>query len=375
MKKIVVFLLLTTTLISCSNVGKEEFLLNGTIKGIPDGKLVILERLDDSLGPIKVDSAKVKEGKFTFKGKILEPSMHSLRVETVQSSSYIVIENGEIDIDIIKDSVFQNKMSGTYNNDQLFEFNKKGIENEKKKKDFGKKYQATFLLAQNKKDTVTMKDIRTKYENLEKSFKTEIEGYIKEHPKALISALLIGSLFNEFEPNMTKIETLYNGLDKSIKDSKAGKSIVKNIKEFKTVKEGRRAPEFAAPNPEGKKVTLKESLGKVTIVDFWASWCGPCRKENPNMVALYNEFHDKGLNIIGVSLDDEADKWKEAIAKDKLAWTQVSNLKKWKDPIAIQYGVESIPKTYVLNSFGVVVAKDLSGEALKAKIIELLQVK
>lgn len=375
MKKIVVFLLLTTTLISCSNVGKEEFLLNGTIKGIPDGKLVILERLDDSLGPIKVDTAKVKEGKFTFKGKILEPSMHSLRVETVQSSSYIVIENGEIDIDIIKDSVFQNKMSGTYNNDQLFEFNKKGIENEKKKKDFGKKYQATFLLAQNKKDTVTMKDIRTKYENLEKSFKTEIEGYIKEHPKALISALLIGSLFNEFEPNMTKIETLYNGLDKSIKDSKAGKSIVKNIKEFKTVKEGRRAPEFAAPNPEGKKVTLKESLGKVTIVDFWASWCGPCRKENPNMVALYNEFHDKGLNIIGVSLDDDADKWKEAIAKDKLAWTQVSNLKKWKDPIAIQYGVESIPKTYVLNSFGVVVAKDLSGEALKAKIIELLQVK
>ncbi len=375
MKKIVVFLLLATTLISCSNVGKEEFLLNGTIKGIPDGKLVILERLDDSLGPIKVDSAKVKGGKFTFKGKILEPSMHSLRVETVQSSSYIVIENGEIDIDIIKDSVFQNKMSGTYNNDQLFEFNKKGIENEKKKKEFGKKYQATFLLAQNKKDTVTMKDIRTKYENLEKSFKTEIEGYIKEHPKALISALLIGSLFNEFEPNMTKIETLYNGLDKSIKDSKAGKSIVKNIKEFKTVKEGRRAPEFAAPNPEGKKVTLKESLGKVTIVDFWASWCGPCRKENPNMVALYNEFHDKGLNIIGVSLDDDADKWKEAIAKDKLAWTQVSNLKKWKDPIAIQYGVESIPKTYVLNSFGVVVAKDLSGEALKAKIIELLQVK
>jgi peroxiredoxin len=174
---------------------------------------------------------------------------------------------------------------------------------------------------------------------------------------------------------MTKIETLYNGLDKSIKDSKAGKSIVKNIKEFKTVKEGRRAPEFAAPNPEGKKVTLKESLGKVTIVDFWASWCGPCRKENPNMVALYNEFHDKGLNIIGVSLDDAADKWKEAIAKDKLAWTQVSNLKKWSDPIAVQYGVESIPKTYVLNSFGVVVAKDLSGEALKAKIIELLQVK
>jgi peroxiredoxin len=375
MKKIIVFLALAVTIVSCSNVGKDEFIVNGSIKGIPDGKVVVLERFDDSLGAITVDTAKVKDGKFTFNGKTLEPELHSIRVETVQNSSYLIIENGEIDLDIVKDSTFQNKISGTYNNDQLFEFNKKGIESEKKKKEFGKKYQAKFLLAQNQKDTATMKKIQTDYEALEKSMKAETEEYVKSHPKAIIAALLIKSLFGEFEPDVTKIQTLFNGLDKSIQDTKVGKSILKNLKEFKIVKPGRRAPEFSAPNVDGKSVSLKESLGKVTIVDFWASWCGPCRKENPNMVKLYAEFHDKGLNIIGVSLDDDATKWKEAIAADNLTWTQVSNLKKWKDPIAAEYGVDAIPSTFVLNQFGVVVAKNISGEALKAKIAELLAAK
>ena len=375
MKKIIVFLVFAATLIACSNVGKNEFILNGSVEGVPDGKVVVLERYDDSLGAIAVDTAKVKGGKFTFKGKTLEPEMHSLKIETVQNNSFVIIENGEIDLEIVKDSTFKNKISGTYNNDQLYDFNQMGIANEKKKKEFGKKFQAKFLVAQNQKDTATMKKIQVDYETLEKGIKNDTEEYIKSHPKAFISGLLVKSLFGEFEPNITKIETLFKGLDKTVQDSKTGKSILKNLKDFKTVKEGRRAPEFSAPNPEGKTVSLKESLGKITIVDFWASWCGPCRAENPNMVKLYTEFHDKGLNIIGVSLDDDAAKWKEAIAKDNLTWTHVSNLKKWKDPIAIQYGVKEIPNTYVLNQYGVVIAKNLSGEALKAKIAELLTVK
>lgn len=113
-------------------------------------------------------------------------------------------------------------------------------------------------------------------------------------------------------------------------------------------------------------------MGKVTIVDFWASWCGPCRIENPNVVAIYQEFHSKGLNIVGVSLDKDAAKWKEAIAKDKLIWIQVSHLKFWDEPIAAQYEVQSIPATFILDASGKVVAKNLRGEELRAKIKELL---
>ena len=122
-------------------------------------------------------------------------------------------------------------------------------------------------------------------------------------------------------------------------------------------------------------VSLTESLGKVTLVDFWASWCAPCREENPNLVALYAELHAKGLNIISVSLDESAVKWKQAIAMDKLTWTQVSNLKKMQDPIALQYGVTQIPTTCLLNSKGTIVAIDLSGGSLKQKIMELLATK
>ena len=135
------------------------------------------------------------------------------------------------------------------------------------------------------------------------------------------------------------------------------------------------APDFKAPTPDGKLVSLKESLGKATLIDFWASWCPPCRQENPNVVVLYNEFHSKGLNIISVSLDEVAAKWKGAIAQDKLTWTQVSNLKEMKDPIALQYGVSQIPTTFLLDATGKVVAIDIRDENLKAKIKELLSLK
>ena len=138
------------------------------------------------------------------------------------------------------------------------------------------------------------------------------------------------------------------------------------------VKVGSPAPDFKGKSPEGKEVSLKESLGKVTIIDFWASWCGPCRAENPSVVALYNEFHVKGLNIVGVSLDEKADKWKEAIAKDKITWTQISNLKGFEDPIARQYNVNEIPSTYILDEKGVVIAVNLRGDELKKKIASLL---
>lgn len=116
-------------------------------------------------------------------------------------------------------------------------------------------------------------------------------------------------------------------------------------------------------------------MGKVTLLDFWASWCKPCRVENPKLVALYNEFHQKGLNIISISLDKNAVDWSKAVAKDGLTWSQVSNLKGMNDPIAAQYGVSLLPTTFLLNSAGEIVAIDLDNDSLKSKISELLLTK
>jgi thiol-disulfide isomerase/thioredoxin len=114
-------------------------------------------------------------------------------------------------------------------------------------------------------------------------------------------------------------------------------------------------------------------MGKLTIVDFWASWCDPCRKANPKMVTLYNQFHSKGLNIIGVSLDKDANNWKKAIAEDGLIWTQVSNLQFWEDPIAKEYNVQSIPATFLLDEKGNIIGDNLEIDELTAKIAEILK--
>ncbi|MDC1266258.1 TlpA family protein disulfide reductase, partial [Flavobacteriaceae bacterium] len=141
------------------------------------------------------------------------------------------------------------------------------------------------------------------------------------------------------------------------------------------IKIGMQAPDFSAPNPEGEQITLSEIKGKVTIVDFWASWCKPCRIENPNLVKLYDKYHSKGLEIISVSLERGNQKafWIEAIKKDQLSWYNVSNLKFWQDPIAQAYSVNSIPATFILDENGTLIAERLRGAELEAKIKSLLE--
>jgi peroxiredoxin len=138
---------------------------------------------------------------------------------------------------------------------------------------------------------------------------------------------------------------------------------------------GAKAPDFTAPNPEGEMITLSKILGKVTILDFWASWCRPCRIENPNFVKIYDQYHAKGLEIISVSLDrnNQKQRWVEAIEKDQLNWYNVSNLKFWQDPLAQLYNVSSIPATFILDEKGIVLATKLRGAELKTKIAELLE--
>ncbi|RZJ75145.1 MAG: TlpA family protein disulfide reductase, partial [Flavobacterium sp.] len=199
-----------------------------------------------------------------------------------------------------------------------------------------------------------------------------------DNPKAFISILLVKQMFQLNKP-VEEIKKHYDALDAEVKKTKEGKEVADMLKKATeqkankgTATVGSLAPNFSAPDSEGKTVSLEKSLGKVTIIDFWASWCKPCRMENPNVVALFNEYNSKGLKIIGVSLDKDEIKWKDAIAADKLAWLQVSNLKQWDEPIAKLYGVEGIPATFILDASGKIVAKDLRGDQLKAKIKELL---
>lgn len=380
MKKILLVITAFTVLISCNKAGENEYIVTGTIKGIADGKTVILE-VQDETGALKpVDTVKIEKEKFTFTGSAKEPEMYLLSIETVSDKLPFILENGDIEMTINKDSVGITKITGTYNNEELNSYKAKGMAIQKKMMKFQKDNTAKMNQAQQTKDTVVMNSLRKEYSKFQDEFITQSDAYVASHPKAFISALIIEGMFNQMAPDIDKISKFYNGLDKEVKDTKHGKKIKKQLDELTkpvaaavNVGVGTMAPDFSAPNPEGKAVSLKQSMGKVTVVDFWASWCKPCRAENPNMVALYKEFHAKGLNILGVSLDDDATKWKDAIAKDKLTWTHVSNLKNFEDPIATLYSIKAIPSTFILDASGKIVAKDLRGAELKAKVAALLK--
>jgi len=386
MKKILVFVSAVAVLVSCNKAGENEYIVTGNVKGI-DGKNVFLEKQDEAGQLKQVDTVKIENGKFTFKGSAKEPEMYLIQVADTQGKVPFILENGDIDMTINKDSINITKVTGTYNNDELSAYKEEGMKIQKKMMKFQETNMTKMQAAQQKQDTVVMNGLRKEYMKIQEDFMKQSDAYVGTHPKAYISALIIDGMFNQMNPDVEKIKKYYAGLDKAVKDTKVGKGIQTKLDKIgKPVAEvtapaeggvqvGSVAPDFSANTPDGKTVSLKQSLGKVTIVDFWASWCKPCREENPNVVALYNELHAKGLNIVGVSLDKEAAPWKEAIAKDKLAWNQVSNLKFWKDPIAATYGVQSIPATFILDASGKIVAKDLRGAELKAKVNELLAAK
>lgn len=385
MKRILLLLTVSAVFLSCNKAGDNEYIISGTIKGIANGKTVILEKQDE-MGQLKaVDTVKIEEGKFTFTGSAKEPEIHLIQVETVQGKMPFVLENGDIEVVVNKDSIQNSKATGTYNNDEFTKFNtdiaksQKAIQ--KKIMDFQTKNMQKMQLARQSNDTAVINQLMAEYQAIQKEAATIYLNFAENHPKALISALIIDSMLNDPEADFAKMKKIYTNFDESLKNIKPGKSIKTKLDKVAapvagaSTEVGSIAPDFSAPNPEGKSISLKQSLGKVTIIDFWASWCNPCRAENPIVVALYAKYHDKGLNIIGVSLDKDAAKWKEAIAKDKLTWNQISNLKFWDEPIAATYGVKSIPATFLLDASGKIVAKDLHGEALNTKISELLAVK
>ena len=372
-----------TVIISCNKAGKNEYIVSGIVKGIADGKTVVLEKQDEMGQFIPMDTVKVKDGKFMMKGSAKEPEIMLIQVEALEGKVPFVLENGNINIIVDKDSLQKSKFSGTFNNDVFSKFNddltKFQKELQKKLMTFQNANMAKMKAAEQAKDTIVINKLMKEYQGMQKEGMEFYVKFAEANPKALLSALIVDSMLNDPAVDIARAKKIYASFSPELKKYKPGKSIQTKLNKIgkpvtfaAAANVGSVAPDFTAKNPEGKSISLKQSLGKITIVDFWASWCKPCRVENPNVVALYAKFHAKGLNILSVSLDKEASAWKDAIAKDNLTWNHVSNLKEFEDPIALQYGINAIPTIFVLDAKGVIIAKDIRGEELIAKIASLL---
>jgi peroxiredoxin len=388
MKKILLVLAASAFVMSCKNLADNEYEITGTVDPSLNGKSLFLEKQGGLQGFTAVDTVKIEDGKFIFKGTVKEPEFHFISIEGQPMNKFdLVLEHGSIDIELDKDTLAKSKRSGTYNNEMLSKYVEIPKKFREEEKVFVKKNTPLFQKAMEAKDQAAMDKLNNEYRTLKERISKEKTAkeleFIKENPKAYLNIFLIGQIAKTPEEG----KKLFESLDPELKKTEKGKELAKAFTDKPEVpaapaeapgknnaEVGSTAPAFSANTPAGKKLSLKEAMGKVTIIDFWASWCPPCRKENPNVVALYNEYHATGLNIIGVSLDKPGQdaNWKKAIADDKLNWNHVSNLMHWDEPIAKLYGVESIPATFVLDASGKIVARDLRDEELKAKVAELL---
>ena len=227
MKKILLVFSAVAILTSCNK--SDKYVVTGTISGIENGKNVILE-VQDEMGQLKpVDTVQIENGKFTFKGNATEPAMHLIQIDQLQGKVAFILENGDIDMKINKDSLNITKISGTYNNDELTQFKEDGMKIQKKMMKFQTDNMAVMNTAQQSNDTVVMNKLRKEYGQFQEDFLKQSEGYVKNHPKAFISALIIEGMFNQMSPDIPKIKGYYAGLDKSVQDTKVGKSIKTKI--------------------------------------------------------------------------------------------------------------------------------------------------
>lgn len=372
MKKIFTLACAVVVLASC-NKSADSYTINGTVQGFEDGtKVYILEQGEQEF--TKIDSTEVKGGIFEFKGSAAEVDLKFIELGTTQEFIVpFILENGEIKFTYDKAKPEDSKVIGSKNNDYLSSYNAEAFNLQKQARDFQQLNNEKMMQAQQTQDVATIESLMAEYNAIGENIKKQNIEFVKANKDAYIALLLLEQLTSSQAITSAEFKTYYDALDSNLKTTKRGKELADKLANMEKVAVGKMAPDFSAPNVDGKMVSLKESLGKVTIIDFWAAWCGPCRQENPNVVALYNKYKDQGLAIIGVSLDKEAEAWKKAIADDNLTWTQVSNLKFWEDPIAKEYNVQSIPAMFILDASGKIVAKDLRGPELDAKIAELLK--
>jgi thiol-disulfide isomerase/thioredoxin len=367
MRRLAAAFITVATFFSC-NKDTNTFTLEGTAEGFADGTEVLVYTLDTNQ-PKVIDTLTIQNGSFTGTyEKSQEARLNYLRVG--DATVLYFPENEDLNAVIYKDSVQASYVSGGKQNEAFRAFNKQ-------LRDFNKEKQVQlekFQEAQKVQDNVTMAKLQQDNQALvarERQFKKD---FITNNSNSIFSIMLISEMLNRKEMTPSEAEEAIANLAPKIANLEITSQVKTVLSNLKKADIGSVAPDFSAPSPDGDMLSLKETMGKYTIIDFWASWCRPCRMENPNVVKVYNEYHDKGLNIISVSLDKQGqkDRWLKAIEDDKMDWYHVSNLQFWDDPIARQYNVRSIPATFLLDEQGRIIAKNLRGPALGAKMEELL---
>jgi peroxiredoxin len=361
------FLIAAFGLLPLTLLAQEQYVIKGNFEQKKKPTMVYLA---DAENASIIDSVLMKNGIFELKGKTASPKQVALYFYYAEpgykyDNLFFYLEKGNIFING-KDSAYNAKVKGAQVNADY------------------EKYTAVIAPLLHEFDTTQI--YTTDSAERERQFEANIDlfrqrmeklqvQFIQDNPNTIVSFDIIKDILRRDNFDVKKAETLFALLSTPLKNSEKGKAFVLEIEKNKRVGIGATAPEFALPDSSGKVFKLADFKGKYVLVDFWASWCGPCRHENPYVVEAYQKFKDKNFTIIGISLDAEWTRaaWVKAIVSDKLTWTQLSDLKGWDSDVAHLYMVRAIPSNFLISPDGVIIAKDLREEALDLKLEEVLK--
>jgi peroxiredoxin len=376
MKKIILMVLVMLPVIGQAQ--SIPFTLKAKAEGIPISTKIYLtyRAADKSI----TDSAIIKNSLFTFNGMISYPVKAQLWLDHNDAGLAklghnpdqltFYLDEGEIDInatDSIKNSVITNsRINAEYIKYKAF------IAVPLKEMALAAEKSAAPPDRQN--DQQFINDLRNRFEKAAENKKELQLQYIKLNPNSEFSLGALHEIAGAYI-DIASIEHLYNGLSENIRNTIAGKEFAKSIEVARTTSIGAVAPVFIQNDVNDKPVSLVNFRGKYVLLDFWASWCGPCRAENPNVVKAYRHFKDKNFDVLAVSLDNKKDNWLKAVTNDAMPWTQLSDLKGWDNKVAKQYAIKSIPQNFLIDPNGVIIATNLRGDALEKKLEEVLDAK
>ncbi|WP_430409433.1 redoxin domain-containing protein [Kordia sp.] len=330
MRKIII-VIITLFIVSCNEKPKAKFSLSGTTNGIENGAMVYLNYNNKAL-----DSTVVNDNSFDFKTELPNTPIE-LWLHNKDFSKYRAFwaENKPMTFDATKTEFRNAKITGSETENLNFNF-----------------YQKVDTLPRSERQKMEME-------------------FVKNNPKSIISSSML-SLYSTTW-GREKTEELYEQFSTENKNSKFGKEIKRYLELNKALKIGDRFVDFESENQYGELKKLSELKGKVVLLEFWASWCGPCRLENPNLVKTYEKFNPKGFEIFAVSLDENKESWLTAIKKDSLNWEHISDLKGGRNEAALIYGVSGIPDNYLIAENGEIIGRNLRGEKLNEKLKEILE--